>query len=146
MASRDDLIAFGTFIRDRRKDLGLTQSELGARIGWAQERVSVLERGKYGLPSLPQLCRLADALAISLGWLLQELGIDGLQGSAPDREQQAGQSTHRIDLRLGATLDQMHVVERNLHDAEQQVQRADVLRASIRERRQQITRASAGEP
>ena len=134
MTNRSDLAVFGHFIRERRRELGLTQTQLGARLGWAQERVSVLERGKYGLPSLPQLCRLAEALALSPGRLFQELGVEGLQGATSG----SGASRRRIDLQLATTLDRMHTVEQHLHDAEQQVHRADILRASIREQRKQM--------
>jgi transcriptional regulator with XRE-family HTH domain len=60
MAYQRDLEGLGRFIRERRKALGLTQAALGSRLDWSQERVSVMEHGKYGLPSLPRLCRLAE--------------------------------------------------------------------------------------
>ncbi|HEX6507984.1 MAG TPA: helix-turn-helix transcriptional regulator, partial [Chloroflexota bacterium] len=64
-----DLTRLGTTIRDRRKELDLTQVQLAERLGWSQERVSVLETGKYGLPSLPLLGHLADALELPLSTL-----------------------------------------------------------------------------
>jgi transcriptional regulator with XRE-family HTH domain len=70
-----DLIAFGCLVRERRKAMGLSQHELGARIDWAQERVSALERGRYGLPSVPSLIRLARSLDISLGVIIGALGF-----------------------------------------------------------------------
>jgi hypothetical protein len=46
-----------------------------------QERISNLERGTYGLPSLPALTLLADALDVGLADLLQVIGLgDGLPG------------------------------------------------------------------
>ena len=62
-ASQPPVLArLGTTIRDHRKELDLTQSQLADRLGWTQERISVLETGKYGLPSLPLLSHLAGAL------------------------------------------------------------------------------------
>jgi transcriptional regulator with XRE-family HTH domain len=113
MEYQGDLVTFGRFLRERRKALGLTQTEFGARVGWAQERVSILEHGKYGMPSLPQLCRLAAA------------------GSKLPAEAQ-----RRLSSRLGDIVDQMHVVEERLHDAEDQIVTVERLRASIQEQRQ----------
>jgi hypothetical protein len=45
-----DLEALGTFIRDRRHSLRLTQTQLANRFGWVQEKISILEWGKYGTP------------------------------------------------------------------------------------------------
>lgn len=73
-AQRELLQTLGAHVRDRRKALGLTQVELAERLGWSQERISVLENGKYGMPSLPLLARLAEALEVSLGGLLETVG------------------------------------------------------------------------
>ena len=69
-----DLAELGRFIRARRTSLQLTQAQLGNLLGWGQERISTLEHGKYGTPSLPVLARLADALACSLADLLAAAG------------------------------------------------------------------------
>lgn len=69
-----DLEALGRFIRERRRSLGLTQTELGARLGWVQERVSLLENGKYGTPSLPMLAALAEALEVGQADVLATAG------------------------------------------------------------------------
>ena len=131
-----DLVALGTFVRERRSELGLTQTELGDRLGWAQERVSVLEHGKYGLPSLPQLCRLADALHTELDELVRRLGVTVHTGpaTAPD----APTARHRLAVQLGLAFDRMQVVEQRLHDAEDQVAKAQALRESIREERDRM--------
>jgi transcriptional regulator with XRE-family HTH domain len=71
-----DLVALGTFIRARRQDLGLTQADLAARIGWTQERVSTLENARYGLPSLPQLAKLAEVCGTTIADVLRVLGYD----------------------------------------------------------------------
>jgi len=77
MAARNvNLDALGHFIRKRRRDLGLTQSQLGESLDWMQERISLLENGKYGMPSLPGLSRLASALQVPLQSVLDAAGYD----------------------------------------------------------------------
>lgn len=72
-----DLQALGAFVRQRRQSLGLTQTELGYTFGWTQERISILEHGKYGMPSLPVLARLAGGLHTSLNEVLNAIGYSG---------------------------------------------------------------------
>lgn len=78
--------SLGRFIRDRRQELGFTQTQLAERLGWAQERISVLENGKYGMPSLSGLARLADGLDSPLPALLEVTGYGGsfAAAGAPD--------------------------------------------------------------
>jgi transcriptional regulator with XRE-family HTH domain len=79
------LRSLGAFVRARRESLGLTQMDLGRRIGYYQERVSAIERGVYGLPSLPAMEELAAALEVDLcdlveaaGFSLRPTSTDGL--------------------------------------------------------------------
>jgi signal transduction histidine kinase len=76
-----DLIALGAYIREQRTRLGLTQIQLADRVGWSQERISILESGKYGMPSLPGLVRLADALGVSTLDIIKVIGYP-LMGSS----------------------------------------------------------------
>src|SRR5947209_3356665 len=69
-----DLESLASDIRGRRQALGLTQTQLGQRLGWMQERVSILENGKYGMPSLPALARLAIACEVPLMEILRAAG------------------------------------------------------------------------
>ena len=92
-----DLKALGTFIRDRRHTLGLTQSQLADRFGGVQERISILEHGKYGTPSLPSLARLGTALETSLAELLQAAGYPEVAVSVTG---QAETQPHRAEARL----------------------------------------------
>jgi len=71
-----DLQALGQFLRHQRKSLGLTQSQLAERLGWVQERISLLELGKYGMPSLPALVRLSLALEAPLPSVLTAAGYE----------------------------------------------------------------------
>jgi transcriptional regulator with XRE-family HTH domain len=77
-----NLDGLGTFVRARRQALDLTQQQLAQRLGWVQERISLLENGKYGLPSLPSLARLADALEIELHDMVVSAGYDGASGAS----------------------------------------------------------------
>ncbi len=84
-----DLESLGTYIRGRRQALGLTQTQLGQRLGWMQERVSILENGKYGMPSLPALARLAIACEVPLMDILRAAGYGedahlGVNGSTAE--------------------------------------------------------------
>jgi transcriptional regulator with XRE-family HTH domain len=67
----------GTFIRNRRQQLGLSQLELALRAGHGtkQEHVSRLESGRVTLPRWERLHALADALGVTPGALLLEAGV-----------------------------------------------------------------------
>lgn len=78
-----NLAALGEFIRTRRHALALTQEQLAERLGWVQERISLLERGKYGMPSLPSLTRLATAVETGLGDVLVSVGYHGAVETSP---------------------------------------------------------------
>jgi Helix-turn-helix domain len=60
-----DLVNLGMFVSARRRRLGRTQMQLGIRLDWYQERVSLLDSGKSGSPSLRVLAKLAWALAVA---------------------------------------------------------------------------------
>jgi transcriptional regulator with XRE-family HTH domain len=68
--------SLGTFIRERRQDLGLTQEELAARVGptMRQAEISRLEQGRIALPRRERLEAIAAALEVSLGELLVRTG------------------------------------------------------------------------
>jgi len=53
-------------IRERRMELGLTQTELGEKVGLIQEAVSMLERGKVMKPSFHVVQQIAKVLDVSL--------------------------------------------------------------------------------
>jgi transcriptional regulator with XRE-family HTH domain len=68
------LQSLGSYVRARRRSLGLTQTQLGRRLGYYQERISAIERGRYGMPSLPACAQMADALEVGLGELIEAAG------------------------------------------------------------------------
>lgn len=128
--------ALGNLTRDRRKALGMTQTQLGQRLGWAQERVSILEHGTYGMPSLSQLSRLAHALEMSLGEVLHAMGFEEIGGSETSVSPILDRARlDELNRRVSHLHDQMQAVTSHLNDAEEQLYRADTLRASIREQR-----------
>jgi transcriptional regulator with XRE-family HTH domain len=96
-----DLSGLGSFIRVRRHTLGLTQSQLADRFGGPQERISVLEHGKYGTPSLPSLARLGDALETSLAELLEAAGytvaVDAADEAAAEHQRGSDVRLHPGD-------------------------------------------------
>lgn len=65
-----DVQRFGAFIQSRRKDLGMTQGELGKKLNVTDKAISRWERG-VGFPDINLLEPLADALQISIQELMQ---------------------------------------------------------------------------
>ena len=65
---------FGARIRARREARGLTQAALAEAVGVSSNYLSVLERG-HKLPTLDTLVRLAKALQVSPGDLLDGAGV-----------------------------------------------------------------------
>lgn len=80
---------FGSFIQQRRKELGLKQTELAERIHVTDKAVSRWERG-VGFPDIKLLEPLAEALELSLTELLQCRILPHLE------KEQLGKETERI--------------------------------------------------
>jgi len=57
--------AFGARLAELRSHAGLSQHELGARVGKAKETIRDIERGINATP-LPEAARIADALGVTL--------------------------------------------------------------------------------
>jgi transcriptional regulator with XRE-family HTH domain len=128
---RGDLVSLGAFIRQRRMELALTQTQLGRRIGYYQERISALERGSYGMPSLNGLQELAQALECELTDLLYASGFL----VAPVQE--TGDPIDPTDLYARAYLlaDGMDGLQQRLSQTENIVQEMGQLRERIRANR-----------
>src|SRR4051812_541684 len=60
---------FGELLRKAREDKGLTQAELATRAGFQPSAIAHFEAGRRS-PSLDNLRRLADALVVTLDYLL----------------------------------------------------------------------------
>lgn len=80
--------SLGSFIRERRQELGLTQEQLAERIGVnvRQAEVSRLESGRIALPRRERMELLAAALEVSLGELLVRSGWMDEGDALPDRD------------------------------------------------------------
>ena len=65
-----DMQRFGVFIQSRRKELGMTQGQLGAKINVTDKAISRWERS-VGFPDIKLLEPLAEALQISVQELVQ---------------------------------------------------------------------------
>jgi transcriptional regulator with XRE-family HTH domain len=85
--------ALGRAIRDRRRALGLTQTELGSP--FTKGFVSEVERGR-SLPSLRALTFLADRLDIPVSELLESVkgGLSGVY-TPPDENEHPPTATSR---------------------------------------------------
>lgn len=66
---------FGTFLQTRRRELGLTQSQLGEMLGVTDKAISRWERG-VGFPDISLLEPLAQALDISVTELMHAERIE----------------------------------------------------------------------
>ena len=62
-------------IRDARRRAGLTQGELGARIGLGQSNISRIERNQRSV-TLDLLYRIACALAVAPADLIEDQDAD----------------------------------------------------------------------
>ena len=72
-------------IRTVRKEVGLTQGELGVRMGISHAAVSQYERG-HRVPNAGTLSRIAIALGVSIGYLLGEPTLSELDDKKPAPE------------------------------------------------------------
>lgn len=82
VATRSNL---GTVVASLREQRGMTQAELGVRIGLSRQRVTHLEMGRTMWPSQEIFNGLAEALEVPVTTLLRAAGLDlpdeGAQGN-----------------------------------------------------------------
>ncbi|MDQ2947233.1 MAG: helix-turn-helix domain-containing protein [Acidobacteriota bacterium] len=94
--------SFGELIAHRRKELGLTQLELAARIKGrsgetvSQQRITDIEHDRFGVPRRPVLKQLARALKLDIDvlylWgrvLPSDIRVEGLSEDAIKKAWQA---------------------------------------------------------
>jgi transcriptional regulator with XRE-family HTH domain len=77
-ATLAELKNLGRCLLKARLRQGLTQKELAAKASVSQPRVSDIEKGEV-LPTLPQLIRLAKALAVPVQWFLSGWVVPGTE-------------------------------------------------------------------
>jgi transcriptional regulator with XRE-family HTH domain len=70
-SDEEEAMALGERIRQLRKEHGWSQAELGSKVGTDSQRISRYENGRI-TPSVEALVRLADALEVSVDYLLRE--------------------------------------------------------------------------
>ena len=71
--SRDVLVSFAENLRRRRKELGLSQEQLGARANIQMADISRYESGTRD-PRVTTIARLAEALDVPIAELLEGSG------------------------------------------------------------------------
>jgi transcriptional regulator with XRE-family HTH domain len=71
--SRDVLVSFAENLRRRRKELGLSQEQLGARANIQMADISRYESGSRD-PRVTTIARLAQALDVPIAELLEDVG------------------------------------------------------------------------
>lgn len=78
MSKEDKLKKIGAQIRNRRKEIGMTQQELAVICGYNKRSMVNVEKGNYDL-SISRLYQIAEALDVNLSYLLslQELPSAG---------------------------------------------------------------------
>jgi len=69
-----DVFVFGNFIKERRKEKGMTQKALAEKVSVTDKAISRWENG-HGFPDIESLEPLADALEVSL-WELMHSQLD----------------------------------------------------------------------
>ena len=67
-----DLRKVGIRIRSARRDAGLTQEELGNRVGVSQSYIAKLENGETKNPGLNVIMDIAKEVGRSAAWMLYE--------------------------------------------------------------------------
>jgi transcriptional regulator with XRE-family HTH domain len=73
-------MGIGGLIRDRRKALGWSQTELAERMGWAQTYLSRVERGEVDVPQRATLEKLGGLLGLRLEEFYRAAGmLDGIE-------------------------------------------------------------------
>ena len=91
-----DVQRFGAFIQSRRRDLGMTQGELGAKLNVTDKAISRWERG-VGFPDIKLLEPLAEVLQISIQELMQCEQIKPKENAVemPDEVTETSQETRK---------------------------------------------------
>jgi HTH-type transcriptional regulator/antitoxin HipB len=57
---------WGNIVRDRRRDLGMSQAELAQHVGMSRQWVVRFESGHAGVATIDHLTRLAEALGLDV--------------------------------------------------------------------------------
>ena len=69
--------AFGSVVRERRKERGLSQEELAHRAGVERSHMGKIERGEH-LPNLVMILSIADVLSLKPGKLV-DMSVEAMR-------------------------------------------------------------------
>jgi transcriptional regulator with XRE-family HTH domain len=92
-------MSIGQRIKERRKAIGLTQSQLAAKVGMKQSSISELENGDSS--STTNVAKIAQALKVNALWLETGAG-DGMR---QDHANPAGLDIDKMMRKLAALID-----------------------------------------
>lgn len=106
-----DTVMIGKFLKELRKDKGLTQEQLGEKIGVTNKTVSRWENGNY-IPPAECLAMLSDIYGISINEILsgQKLTTDEFADAAEDNLKSALELSEQLFKKSNKTLTIMWVV------------------------------------
>lgn len=90
----EDKRTLGEYIAQRRRALGMTQRQFAEKLYVTDSAVSKWERGE-SVPDTGKLLPLANALGVSLDWLLSEDGPEEAAAASPGRGTDGAGSTAR---------------------------------------------------
>ncbi len=93
-------MALAENLSQRRKQAGLTQSELGEKLNYSDKSVSKWERGD-GVPDVSVLVQLSDLYGVS---------VDDLLGRTPKKESEEPKHKHPVIHRVAVTLTMCAIV------------------------------------
>lgn len=106
-----DTVKMGKFLKELRKEKGLTQEQLGEKIGVTNKTVSRWENGNY-IPPVECLSMLSDIYGISINEILsgQKLTADEFADAAEDNLKGALELSEQLFKKSNKTLTIMWVV------------------------------------
>ena len=106
-----DAVKMGKFLKELRKEKGLTQEQLGEKIGVTNKTVSRWENGNY-IPPVECLAMLSDIYGISINEILsgQKLTAEEFSDAAEDNVKGALELSEQLFKKSNKTLTVMHVV------------------------------------
>ena len=85
-------------VKNRREELGMTMEDLGNAIGVQKSAINKYEKGQIKKVSLITVSEIAEALGVTVGWLLDMEGM-GMYGSLKDevKKQAEKQESEQIE-------------------------------------------------
>lgn len=106
-----DTVKMGKFLKELRKEKGLTQEQLGEKIGVTNKTVSRWENGNY-IPPAECLAMLSDIYGISINEILsgQKLTADEFADAAEDNLKGALELSEQLFKKSNKTLTIMWII------------------------------------